>query len=477
MPLRLLALIATALALALLIAAVRARPRDTHTGTPVAKVDPALRAEEPARDTRHPLPRLAPLAAPPATDLLAHIHGRVILPPEISETPEVEAADGERRMVADVQSDGTFDLRLAPARLTLTARVGELVGVVEGVEATAGADREVTIALVPAASIAGSVRWHGEHISARVVASATGRPDSSDETNTQDRFEVSGLFPGVRYQLTVEADEARTVTLSVLAPASGIEIVLEPAPILRGAIGPDRRGGCPVDEIELKADGASDAESYRIDRRCHFEVPLAFPSGTRLRVEARSPGWHLTAAIDVPAHGDPPELCLNPPCRPVTVERAEVEVVVEGGHLEPMGARIDGAGWRGTGRCTGDGACVVEDLPVGQSLRVRAHARACGLLEPQQILTRARERMRVTFPCRRLRDVIGIVRGGTPNLQVFVRCGDHQQVITGRRTFTLLCPTDVPHLEYRPATELTWRSVLLPGGPVDDTALVEVELP
>jgi hypothetical protein len=488
MPLRLAGLIALAVTAALLISVMRARNRNNDTAPPGDELLQERAVSTATPKSRAQVPRLLGAEAPAAAVRLGYLHGRVLGAPETTapfEELEVDASDGRRRFPANVHGDGTFELHLPPAILTVTARLNGLVGAVKGVEVVAGADREVVITLGEGASIRGTVRWGGPR-GGSVSVTATSPHHAEDVTDTVDesgRFELTGLVPQVGYQLMAEGEQLRPVIVpGLVPPLEGVELLLQPVSVLRGAIGPDRNGDCPVHEIEVRPENApqDEIETHEVDHRCRFEADLPHPPGTRLRVEAANPGWHLTAAVQVPAHGDPPEICLNPPCGGRVTERGAIEAVVEGHAIGWLQVTVRARRLRAHLGCATreGGSCVVEDVPAGKPVVVSARTRGCGELPNREVLLHPGRRIRVVFPCRPLRDVIAILRGGAPDpAELFVRCGEREHTATGRKVITLLCPRDAERLEYRTGPETSWRSVRFPPGPAEETALVELRLP
>ena len=50
------------------------------------------------------------------------------------------------------------------------------------------------------------------------------------------------------------------------------------------------------------------------DHNCRFMVEN-LPDGDSVHLRAIGTGWHFEVDLPVPAHGDPPFLCLRPTCR------------------------------------------------------------------------------------------------------------------------------------------------------------------
>ena len=285
---------------------------------PAALQEPAQPAPPPsAAPARHAnLPTFPHAAA-------AHLFGRVL--PSADEEASfddltVTADDGARSFVARVLPEGRFTLHLPAGRYTVTASLGDRVGIAPSVAAGPGGEREVTIQLGTAAAIRGHVRGpEGVAISVRV--SLAGRNDAQQTVDTEDGdFSVEDLIPGRRYDLTFAGDDLRTTSLrSVTAPAERIAAVIDALPILRGAVGFPSGERCPIERVVLREPGAppandEDQDEGSIDDACRFQ--LSVPDGSsQMVVVATGAGEYLEELVPIPPLGDPAPICLNPPCR------------------------------------------------------------------------------------------------------------------------------------------------------------------
>ena len=273
-------------------------------------------------------------AAPPRLRrpaALAHLRGQVRPPPgrpHAFDDLEVIADDGARRLAATSNDRGEFELHLPARPFTLVARAGSLVGSAK-VRPTAGAVTETIIELGETVSIEGVVHAPAQAfedlvVVATEVGSATGPLDQPSAP--EGTFAIDGLIPGVRYEVTVRAAGFRAVTLrDVEAPATGLEVTLTASPVLHGAIGFPTGAPCPFEVVEVRAadrpppdddddaDADSGGDTVAVDEDCRFQVD-DLPEAPDLEVRATGPGWHAEERITVPAEGDPPFLCLNPPC-------------------------------------------------------------------------------------------------------------------------------------------------------------------
>lgn len=143
---------------------------------------------------------------------------------------------------ATTDAEGRFVLEglIREAKLSLTVAKPDYAA--QQLDAVAG--KPVTIVLEPAARLDGKVLGpDGEPISAALVAASpdpqqpAARPSGS-YTDAEGAFEIADLTPGV-VTLTVEAEgfrQYRRTGLAVAAESETLEIVLEPATIVRGTV-------------------------------------------------------------------------------------------------------------------------------------------------------------------------------------------------------------------------------------------------
>jgi hypothetical protein len=234
-------------------------------------------------------------------------------------------------------------------------------------------------------------------------------------------------------------------------------------------------GTCPVDHIVVR-----DVDEEAIDESCRFDV-RGLPPGEEVQVAVSGPGLHLEARVPVPERGDPEPLCLNPPCsdKPLP-ERATLAVQLAGdGERGGLFASVDhGAnGGRGCG-ASGD-RCEFDDLPAGVPVDLAVSSARCE--QTVQKVTLRPGNNSVVVPCRRMREVQGVVRlssgaSGPAPPDLLVRCGENSSSRTrGRFIFTLRCPAGASALEWRTEGHPGWRRVALAVGA--DPAFVEIPLP
>ncbi len=430
-----------------------------------------LVAPPPAR----PSPRMPPrLRGDDARVGVAHLTGRVSAPAGAeSATLVVTADDGARSFEAKIlDDDARYTVHLPAGRYTLTASRGDLVGVASDVLAPGGLTREIDIALSPGAEISGSAHLPSHSDEVTLTLTAAGHDDVQPNVVDEDgKFSVPGLVPGRHYDLAFTGDTVRSFTLrDVTAPATGLQVTLEAAPVLRVAVGFPPGEPCPINSYELRTSTTTVEPNESPHADCTFElrVPEAVFEAT---VVATGEGWHLEQRVAIPEHGQPAPVCLNPPCRAKPLEdTASVHVIVEGGGPESsMRGFVSGLSLaRGSQRyCRGQTGCTVPAVPTGVRLTVGADVDGCRI-EPQLLVPVAGENQ-VRLPCRRFRRVEGLVRSIVGGISV--GCAGEWRVISESWLFRLDCPLDVQVLEVK--SGLGVQHVPIPPG---DPALVEIVL-
>jgi hypothetical protein len=431
----------TALALLLfaLVALASAIRRDEPKRVVLNAIEERLESEPrpSAAAAPSPPPASRPAQPPPQTARdrsgVARIKGRVTLPPGEQDADAlselcVSASDGTRVFDGRVTPDGRFAFHLPPGRYTLDASAAQLVGTEPDVIARAGAERDVDILLGPSAAIRGTLRAADDadvSVSARASGRSAGAADA--ETTGTETFEITGLIPGRKYDLTFRGQELRSVTLrEIAAPAAGLQVALDAGAVVRGAVGFPRGERCPISEVMLRLPDDRYRDSGRSDEEevsspteepgadCRFEI--AVPDDVfEATVVATGPGWFLEQHVAIPAHGDPPSLCLNPPCRENPTEGlARLRVQLEGADAaSAMGARVsatDGSQTR-VQACSGaQGWCEIEDLPTGEAFAIEGHGVGC-VGQPKTAVLVSGDNV-VSIACRHFRQVEGVIRIG-----------------------------------------------------------------
>jgi hypothetical protein len=446
---------------------------------PMARVSPEARPRR--------LPGREP-AAPVAGEGggIAHLRGRIV---GAGGTPCADCklvVDGGTRVLGARSDDaGAFVIHLVPGVYTLTAHDGELVGRLEGVRAAGGRTREVTLQLGPGAAIAGRVKRRGDVSIGILWLSPNGRADErlrrEVEVGDDGTFSVAGLIPGARYDLFVDQAGLRpSAVRDVAAPTTGLDLEVEASPSLAGAIGLVAGDRCPVNEVIISGAGNDDgvgepSRTVSIDEPCHFTAP-ALPWSGAILVQANGDGWHLEQTVQLPEHGDPEPLCLNPPCQ--ATAPTTLVIALDGAH-EGMTA-LATAGGTSSGGCgtSGGSSCSMSDLaPPGGTVQVEASSADCSRAVGTIVLHAGANA--ITLPCVRPRLIQGVLRlpasAEAPAL-LRVRCpGGEQSLVERSFVFDLRCPADARAIEWALGRREPWRTLPLAGS--GNPLLVELALP
>jgi hypothetical protein len=449
---------------------------------------PALEEAPPAPT---PTPPHTPARKPPALlearpaheHGLAHVRGRVVGPggvldAKLAEELEVEARDGKRRYEAETGADATFELHLPARHYTLTALAGDLIGEVE-LQAKPGASADLVISLQPAAAIEGVLHLPGgadeEDISVEAFRAGTTLAVARSSGAAHDRFFAEGLVPGALYDLVFSGTGRRPTRLTaVRAPASDLEVTLTATPVLRGAIGFRPDGTCPLTTIELHVDGdgqrgASPDEdtetSAEVDRNCTFRFE-SLPDAPAVVLAGSSGGWHVEEQVAIPSDGDPPFVCLNPPCRelppapPITLTVRAVGAPADASirAIVSNGDTVDGCATKGESPCQLSVTGREDTVSVTLSSHACANATRTLTLHPG-----ANE---LAIPCTRMRLVQGTVRepGGTTARNTYVRCGPDHATRVEAFLFHVQCPADQSEITYQSGENGRPHHARLPPG-------------
>jgi hypothetical protein len=293
-------------------------------GAPTAPPRP-YQIDTPPRAAWHPA---RPAAGIRERTAVARVHGRVFPPPGVSgqgafhfDGLEVSADDGLRAVTGKLSPGGHFSFHLPPGRYTLAAEIGDLAGARSDVLARPDEDSEIDVQLGPTASISGNLTGPDDAEVTLIASPVGGARAATPQSIGPGNFSIDGLIPGRRYDLTFSGPTIRKATLrSVVAPADGVEALVAALPIVRGAIGFLVDEPCPIETVSLRGPGiVGDDARTEVSDDCRFE--LTPPEGASdLVVIAEGPGWRLEESVSIPALGDPDPICLNPPCRPDSLE-------------------------------------------------------------------------------------------------------------------------------------------------------------
>lgn len=460
----------------LTMALLGARAVSARRVSVAAPVD--VRRDEPAAPAR-PLapPRFsraaAPAPPPPRPDRLVHLRGRVIVPAGTDLDDQglsVTADDGENEYPAAVSKDGRFELHLPPRTYTLTASMGELVGMKEGVSPPAGSE-ELTIPLETAVAIEGSIvpGRLGRRPSVEVTRAgneiSSGRVDASE-----GRFAVKGLVRGARYDVEITDRGRSSLLRDVVAPAT-VQIPLPALVTVRGQIGFEPGTRCPFKSVSLTADEGNDHPQERVDGNCHFRIEDVERGAVQLR--ATGPGWHAEGAMVIPAEGEPEPVCLNPPCRDLPpVEPASLQVTLVG---TPGDTTVVAQVRQEDGgdSCNDRGSCLIRDLIPGARSTLSVWGSGHGCEEVVREITLVSGPNVVSVPCLRTRVVEGFARGGDRQ-PATVSCRNGEEVdLRDSALFQIRCPAEATELRYRSGNR-PWHTAALPAGL--ERAFVELTL-
>jgi hypothetical protein len=464
----------------------------------------AAKSVEPVESQNESGPRFAPsvrtesdddfdrraTATPERPTGTASIHGTILgLKGDAGEL-SVGAQTAGRNYAAEIADDGHFFIHLPPASYTLLAESTTQVATVEVPDLKENEDREVTLRLTEAATIAGVVATPGSQKRVEVRILRAGTQVDAAETSSKERgeFEAPGLVPGWDYDLRLTGPGLRSVTLErVRAPAQGIAVKLETAPTLRGGFGVADGEKCPLQSAYLEGprnqafEADSDSGSVAFDEDCRFEMD-DLPEVPRVRVLASGGGWHFEAEVELPAHGDPPFLCFHPPCLdPGQKPKASLELSLRGPTPGSFLVVLS-LGEHGTQRqgCPeSPPGCVLENLPVTPQAEVRISRRDCVAKPTRVVLNPGRNYLVVD--CERVREIAGIVRaapsGDLSAPRIAVRCAP-DSLVHGFQdfSFSLDCPANLAAIEYRHASDRTWRPAPVRSSNDGTRGLVEIQL-
>jgi hypothetical protein len=120
----------------------------------------------------------------------------------------------------------------------------------------------------------------------------------------------------VAYDLTFMAEGRRRdlVMRGVVAPTDRVLAVMEASISLSGSFGLAPGEDCPMATIAIDTPKEPDERTADFADDCSFHLEN-LPSVGSIRLRASGEGWHFDVPVALPEHGDPPFLCLRPPCR------------------------------------------------------------------------------------------------------------------------------------------------------------------
>jgi hypothetical protein len=468
--------LATRLALAAASAAVVMTGVEAWRGRhPEASVLPPT-VEEPAPEPPAPPPPVAASPARPAAPrpaarpvprgpfAMARIHGRVVGDETAAEEAEIQVEDAERIYAPLTGEDNTFEINLPPGSYLVTAKADNWIALVEVAGLAPNEDREVVLTLAQAVAIRGHVVGCDGPCSDVTVSAMTPavRVQAAEDATSdhQGEFIISGLAPRHAYDLTFRAAGMRPLTLrGIPGPAAGVVATLEPNASLVGGFGVAPDEECPMEKVSLVGPLAGfdeEEQEVEFDRNCRFRIE-DLPAGPSVRLRASGEGWHFDVEVALPEHGDPPFLCLHPPCRePVPEAEASLTVNVVGGSTRTY--VVTSLPDQRSANCAASSSCTLDGLAVRAGATVTVYPAGCA---PRLFTVNLMPGSNfLTSPCEPGRRIRGNIADAAS-----VRCSSQSPVVTSSR-FTLLCPMGATTIEYRLADDAPWQTaaVTFPEG-------------
>ena len=263
-------------------------------------------------------PAAIPLRARHDVFGMARIYGHVVGRSGNLDDLEVEVEDGKRSFKPKLGDQGSFEINLPVGGYTVVASAGDEGGVAEVPDLRADESREVVLVLAANASIAGHVEGCNgrcRNVSIGVDVPSLGQREDASESDARGEFAVGGLVPGRSYDVVFEAtDRRRLVMHAVKAPRQGLVATLEPTSTLVGGFGLAPGQDCPMEEATITSPGDDGIdESSSFDENCRFRF-TDLPEAESIHLSAEGDGWHFELDVALPAHGDPPFVCLHPTC-------------------------------------------------------------------------------------------------------------------------------------------------------------------
>jgi hypothetical protein len=441
-----------------------------------------------AAETSDAVPRLAsrprpqregtPAARPRPLGIfaMARIHGRVVGPGSRGDL-DIEVEDARRGYEPRMGDDGEFEIHLPPGDYAVMARAGDQVAFAEAAGLGEGEDREIVLMLDKAVAIAGRVDGCDgpcAEVSVDVSGPGVGHDDST-RTDPHGEFSIEGLIPGRVYDVELRLRGKRRLAMkAIAAPRKGLRATLEPGAVLAGGFGVAAGEKCPMRAVVLQGEPPATAMPQRFDRACRFRF-AGLAEATVVHLTADGEGWHFQADIPLPEHGDPPFLCLRPPCRePEPGVPASLEVLVERETQGPVYVRAtapDEDRPKVVGCESRAKPCLLENLRAGQTAKVDVRAAPC---EPRSYTVELHPgRNILNFACARLQQISGVVRGPHAADGVWVRCSADAPAQPAGRMFFLQCADGLEAIEYQLVEDGPWL-VAFVSSEEDGTGFVEI---
>jgi hypothetical protein len=234
----------------------------------------------------------------------------------------------------------------------------------------------------PAAPPPAALRVHvtGPHgITLEAADVSLHRPGEDDVVTSLDEeddapgtYSADDLEAG-RYDVEITADGMRTARLGAATGPRTLEVALERAPILLGAVG--RLGGEGCAGVAVRWSGPDD-EAGEVDpspESCTFAIDL--PDEGPITVVAARGAREERALVSLPLTGDPAPICLAPPC---AADPALLLAFVADAAGQPVAGvtvtwTLQSDGLRGEmGTTSGPSGLRIEDRRPGQTIAIHA---------------------------------------------------------------------------------------------------------
>jgi hypothetical protein len=344
-------------------------------------------------------------------------------------------------------------------------------------------DREVTLVLGKGAEIQGTVHGpDGTKQSFEIQFHRAGHPQAAIEAESEKngQFSAQGLIPGRGYELTVTAPSMRRLVLrNVIAPRSGLDLMLEPMPTLRGGFGVAAGQECPMEFARIVTGGSGEGpDSTPFNRACQFELE-DLPDVPSVHVTAEGKGWHFEAEVAVPNHGDPPFLCLREPCHDSGPEpTATLAVTLQGARAGGWYFSVNSAGkFRGVSCKSSEMPCRIDDLAGGNHVEVRVNA--SGSRCEERAIDLGPGMNTLVLACQAERIIQGVFKGvpgdqeTEPSAMVRCSASDEGQNANGR-LFQIECLERLPTIEYQWTRNGPWMTAPIQSNGPGSTGFVEI---
>jgi hypothetical protein len=460
----------------------------TRHPRPISHVDAAPSPPEEPADS---VPRLAApvvsvieAAAPRSTvarnpRAMASIHGRVL--GQDTADLAVTVGDAQRRTEAAVD-DGTFQMKLPPGSYLVVARAGDEVAEAQVDDLAEDEDREVVLVLAHGAAIEGRLEGcDGSCGKISISAQSAGVDSGSSSTasNSNGAFVLGGLLPGHKYDVVFQGGAPRRLVMrGLVAPQRDLVVALEPPPKLSGGFGVEPEEGCPMTSVSFMQKGELELFAS-FDRHCNFHFDDV-PDVDSVHLRAVGTGWRFEVDVPIPAHGDPPFLCLRAPCAESAAEaEATLQIVFSGSVAGRVGIWMSSSvGGVSTACFPESRPCVLSGLAPVTGAKLTVDSDQC---QSETLTVDLRPGTNtIPFHCQPPRRIRGMLRSQGELASAFpgrVRCSSgHPPQAAHDGLFALACPASQSTIEYQLDLNQPWKVLALPSGGADNVAFVDISV-